>query len=45
MQKNKEKEEEKTLKDAPDILRGSREKVVPIYERCVDLQKEKERKL
>lgn len=29
----------------PDILRGSREKILPIYQRCVDLQKEKDKKL
>lgn len=33
------------LKERPDILRGSREKKQPIYERCLDLQKEKLRRL
>ena len=37
----KEEMEMKTLKEIPDILRGSRERVMPIYERCIDLQKSK----
>jgi uncharacterized membrane-anchored protein YjiN (DUF445 family) len=45
MQKLQLEKEVKTLKDIPDILRGSREKVQPIFERCIDLQKDKERKL
>ncbi len=40
-----EEKEVKGLKDVPDILRGSREKLQPIYERCIDLQKTKDRKL
>jgi hypothetical protein len=41
----KEESEIKTLKEIPDILRGSREKVIPIYERCINLQKSKEKDL
>lgn len=37
----KDEMERKTLKEIPDILRGSREKVMPIYERCIELQKSK----
>lgn len=40
-----EEKEVKGLKEVPDILRGSREKVQPIYQRCIDLQKDKDRKL
>ena len=29
----------------PNILRGSRERVEPIYERCINLQKVREQKI
>lgn len=41
----KQQSEVHRLKEVPDILRGSREKLQPIYERCIDVQKERERKL
>jgi len=45
MKAMKDEKEVIELKKAPDILRGSREKLQPIYERCIDLQKNKDRKL
>jgi hypothetical protein len=45
MQQQRIVQETRDLKEVPEILRGSREKVEPIYERCLDLQKDKSQRL
>ena len=39
--KKKDEEEKKRMRDIPQILRGSKEKLDPIYERALDLHSSK----
>lgn len=45
MKQIKDTNEIKNLKAVPDILRGSREKLQPLYERCIVEQKQRDRRM